>query len=116
MPYLKATSSRLVSKHGAIAGNVLQGAVLKNKGLRLRVQEIQSKGYDGPIKGSFVILDAGDNVHTDSLSTLLDQVTTAEKVLGLIRRQHAGCVNVVNANILSLEELQSLSSTSIAIE
>jgi hypothetical protein len=113
---IRATRPRSASKHGANAGCVLRGAGLNNQGLRLRVQQGQGKGNDGPIKGTFVILEAGDNLHTESLSTLLHQVTSAEEVLGLIRGEHPGCVNVVNANILVLEENQAARQDLVTME
>jgi hypothetical protein len=113
---IRATRPRSVSTHGAMSACVLRGAGKNNQGLRLRVQQAQTRENDGPIKGSFVILDAGYNLHTESLSTLLHQVTSAEKVAGLIRRQHAACVNVVNANILVLEEDQAARPTSVTME
>jgi hypothetical protein len=35
---------------------------------------------------------------------LLGRTTNAEEVVRLIRREHPGCVSIVNANILVLEE------------
>ena len=52
----------------------------------------------------FVILDAGDNMHSASLGPLLRRVTDAAEVLGIIRRGHPGCVHVANANILVVEQ------------
>src|SRR5262245_41120932 len=72
---------RTVSKHGAGAGAVLRGCGLSNMGLRLRVEEAQGKGADGPVQGGFVILDAGRNTHTDALLPLLGRPTDARDVL-----------------------------------
>ena len=93
-----------VSKRGAAAGSVLRGCGAHNKGLRLRVLQEQARGNEGAIKGGFVILDAGDNIHTPSLRPLLGQVTDAAAVTGAIREAHHGCVSVVNANILVVEK------------
>jgi len=93
-----------VSKCGAVAGCVLRGAGLNNQGLRLKVIQEQVRGNEGAIKGRFLILDVGDNLHTQSLGPLLGQVTDAVAVAGIIRRAHPGAVNVVNANILVLEQ------------
>lgn len=51
-----------------------------------------------------MLLDAGDNVHTASLCSLLGRVTTAAEVLEIIRREQPGCVNVLNAGVLALED------------
>jgi hypothetical protein len=67
------------------------------------VQE-QARGSEGPVKGPFVILDAGDNAHSESLLALLHRVTDADEVLGLIRQRHRQCVNVVNASSLAPEQ------------
>lgn len=94
---------RAVNRLGANAGCVLRGSARNNQGLRLRVLQVQVRGEDGPIKGCFVILDAGDNMHSEALRALLDRRTNAQEVLGVIRRRHPSCVSVVNANLLSLE-------------
>jgi hypothetical protein len=94
---------RNVSSLGAVAGSVLRGVGLNNRGLRLRVLQGQEKGHEGPIQGLFVILDAGDNMHASSLADLLHSETDAREVLGSIRERHPGCVNVANANILAPE-------------
>src|SRR5205807_614047 len=103
MPLIRRTSSRTVHKQGALAGSVLCGAGLNNRGLRLKVLQEQTRGHDGAIKGRFVILDVGDNMHSPSLTALLQRVTNAEEVLGIIRQCHPGCVNVANTNIVALE-------------
>ncbi len=86
-----------------MAGRVLCGCGSNNQGMRLRVLQAQVRGHDGPVQGAFVILDVGDNIHSQALQGLLHRTTDAAEVLGIIRRQHAGCVNVANANILVLE-------------
>ena len=97
-PLPKAPKS--VGQQGAAAETILCGAGQNNQGLRLRVMQAQARGNDGPIQGPFVILDAGDNRHTDTLFPLVGQVTTAPEVLALLRQKHPACVNVVNAKIL----------------
>jgi len=104
MSRFRTVTSPSVSRCGAVAGCVLRGCGLNNQGLRLKVLQEQARGYEGAIKGSFVILDAGDNIHTQSLGPLLGQVTDAAAVIGTIRRAHRGCVSVVNANILVVEK------------
>jgi hypothetical protein len=92
-----------VDSRGAAAGCVLRGASPANNGLRLQIMQPQTRGGLGPIQGRFVILDAGDNKHSDSLSGLLGRETDAEEVLRVIRETSPGCVSVVNVNILALE-------------
>jgi hypothetical protein len=94
-------SGNTVEKQGAAAGSVLRGASLINQGLRLRVLFPQAKGDAGPLRGLFVLLDAGDNKHTDALSSLLGKTTDAAEVLKAIREVSPGCVSVVNTNILA---------------
>ena len=103
MNFRRQPLSRSVSTLGAVAGSVLRGAGLNNRGLRLRVLQEQEKGHDGPIRGLFVILDAGTNRHSRSLADLLHSETDAREVLGIIRERHPGCVSVANANILAPE-------------
>ena len=103
MTFVRRTRLRTVNKHGAVAGCVFLGVGLNNQGLRLRVLQEQARGNGGPLQGGFVILDVGDNKHSRSLAGLLQRVTDAEEVLGVIRQLYAGCVNVANANILALE-------------
>ncbi|HZU35645.1 MAG TPA: hypothetical protein VFA18_07050 [Gemmataceae bacterium] len=93
-----------VSDSGAGAGNVLLGCGPNNQGLRVQVEEAQTKGHSGPIRGRFVILDAGANVHTEQLAKLLHRTTNADEVVVQIRLHHPGCVNVVNANGLTVEQ------------
>jgi len=96
--------SRTVEARGAAAGGVLHGIGWHNQGLRLRVLQDQPGGDGGPIKGGFVILDAGDNIHAHRLELLAGRVTTADEVLCILRRDSPNCVNVVNANILASGE------------
>src|SRR4051794_6486661 len=57
-------TSRPAARPGGVAGYVLRGAGLNNHGLRVRVAREQARGNDGAIRGDFVILDAGDNIHS----------------------------------------------------
>ena len=93
-----------VSQTGAKTGCILCGAAPNNTGLRLRLLQDQPKGQGGPIGGSFQILDVGNNKHSEFLEGLLGRTTDAEEVVRLIRREHPGCVSIVNANILVREE------------
>ena len=93
-----------VSKQGAVAGCILRGIGLNNQGVRLKVLQEQAKGSEGAVKGHFVILDVGDNIHSETLEALLDTVTDAQEVLAIIRAEHPGCVNVANTNILVVQE------------
>jgi hypothetical protein len=102
MPRSQATRAK-VSVHGAPAGSVLCGSGMNNQGLRLRVVQTQTSGIDGPIRGGFVILNVGDNKHSETLAPLVDQITNAFEVLERIRKRHPGCVNVANANNLVSE-------------
>lgn len=104
MSHFRRVTTPSVSKCGAVAGCVLRGSAVNNRGLRLKVIQEQARGNEGAIKGGFVLLDVGDNIHTQSLGPLLGQVTDATAVVGIIRRAHPGCLNVVNANILALEQ------------
>jgi hypothetical protein len=99
-----------VSQTGAKAGRVLGGAAHSNHGLRLLISQDQARGTGGPISGRFHILNAGDNKHADSLSTLLGQPTDAEEVIRTIRREYPQCINVVNANILIVEKEEASSA------
>jgi hypothetical protein len=92
-----------VSASGAAAGQVLDGVARNNQGLRILLGQAQPRGRDGAIIGSFVILDAGDNRHAPALAPLLHRPTDAAEVLAIIRQHSAGCVHVVNTNILALE-------------
>ncbi len=88
---------------GAPEGSVLCGACRNNRGLRLKVLRGQEPGHAGPIRGRFVILDAGENRHSDSLAALLGRPTDALEVLARIRRGYPGCVSIVNTNLLAAE-------------
>ena len=89
-----------VNKQGAVAGCILRGIGLNNQGVRLKVLQEQAKGSEGAVQGHFVLLDVGDNIHSETLEALLGTVTDAQEVLGIIRAEHPGCVNVANSNIL----------------
>ena len=52
---------------------------------------------------AFVILDVGDNKHSEALRPLIGRATDAAEVLRLIRKESPGCVSVANANILISE-------------
>jgi len=93
----------VVSLRGAAAGSVLCGVGMNNQGVRVRVFQEQKRGNDGPVQGRVVILDVGDNRHSDSLRPLLNRTTDAVEVVRLIREHHPGCVSVANANILAVE-------------
>jgi len=93
----------LVSQHGAQAGSVLCGCGLTNQGLRVRVLQDQARGGEGPLRGRFIILDVGENTHSDALLPLLNEETNAQEVLRLIREEHPACVSVVNARTLLVE-------------
>ncbi len=92
-----------VSRTGAPAGAVVTGTIKSNAGLRIKVLEEQSRGNWGPVHGCFVILDAGENIHTETLTPMVGQVFNAEKILRITRRAHPMCINVVNARVLMLE-------------
>jgi hypothetical protein len=92
------------STDGAAAGAVLRGCAGNNEGLRIRVLEDQPRGASGPVRGPFIILDAGDNRHTASLEALLHRPTDAAEVLRAIRRARQACVSVVNLAGLVADE------------
>ena len=92
-----------VSDTGAVAGAVVIGHSQNNMGLRLSIKHAQRRGLEGPIIGGFVILDAGDNRHSDVLIALMGRETDTSEVTAAIRRNSPGCVSVANTNILSLE-------------
>jgi hypothetical protein len=98
------TPRNVISNRGAESGCILRGAARSNQGLRLQISQGQAKGSGGPIRGRFQILDVGDNMHSAALEHLLGAATDAEQVVQIIRRGHPGCVSVVNANILVVEE------------
>jgi hypothetical protein len=103
MSSLGRTRALSVNRSGAAAGSALLGSCTNNQGLRLQVLQEQPRGHDGPLRGRFVVLDAGDNMHSQALRELAGRVTDAGEVLRAIRRLHPGCVSVANANILALE-------------
>ena len=102
-----------VSQTGAKTGCILCGAAPNNTGLRLRLLQDQPKGQGGPIGGAFQILDVGNNKHSEFLEDLLGRTTDAEEVVRLIRREYPGCVSIVNANILVLEEGSASSARAV---
>jgi hypothetical protein len=93
-----------VDQSGAAAGSILLGSGLNNQGLRLRVLQEQAKGKGGAVTGGFVILDVGNNMYSESLKSLLQKETDADRVMDAIRRRHGGCANAANKNILVLEQ------------
>jgi hypothetical protein len=103
MPVPSSQTPQTVNRSGAGADTVLCGSGRNNQGLRLRALQAQPRGTDGPIQGRFIILDAGDNRHSEALAPLLNRVTHAQEVLDLLRKEHPACVNVVNLNILVAE-------------
>jgi hypothetical protein len=103
MAGFKADRGKSVEKSGADAGSVLRGAGATNQGLRLRLVRRQERGDAGALKGPFLLLDAGDNRHSDALGGLVGKLTDAAEVLALIREVSPSCVSVVNANILAVE-------------
>ncbi|MEI7686996.1 MAG: hypothetical protein WCL32_18410 [Planctomycetota bacterium] len=104
MMFPLAKPQRSVGRLGAEANAILRGTGEHNRGLVVRASQPQARGHEGPIQGSFVILEAGDNRHSDTLSGLLNREITAQEVLKLIRSKHPACVNVVNANSLTTDE------------
>jgi hypothetical protein len=104
MSLMRRTRPLAVNKCGAIAGSVLRGSGTRNHGLRLRISQEQKRGDDGAIRGAFVILDVGHNVHSHALTGLLHRTTDSEEVRGIIRKEHTGCVHVANTNNLVVEE------------
>jgi hypothetical protein len=102
-----------VSQTGAKTGCILCGAGPNNMGLRLRILQDQPRGQGGPIQGSFQILNVGDNKYSEFLEGLLGRATEAEEVLRLIRREHPGCVSIVNASILVLEGASASSAPAV---
>lgn len=95
--------TRTITREGAQAHSVLCGVGTGNQGLRLQILESQERGGTGPVKGRFVLLDAGDNNHAGALGGLVGEVTDAQEVLCLIRQKSRSCLSVVNTNILATE-------------
>lgn len=104
MMFPLAKPQRSVSQLGAEAGATLRGIGEHNRGLVLRSAQPQSRGHNGAIQGPFVILEVGDNRHSDTLTELLNKETNAQEVLSLIRKKHPACVSVVNANSLTADQ------------
>ncbi len=90
-----------VSRTGATAGMVLKGITRSNHGLRIRILADQPLGNWATIDGPFVILDAGENMHSEALQELVGQPIDAAQLLQVIRRDHPTCVNIVNSRILA---------------
>jgi hypothetical protein len=95
-----AHKANTIDRTGATAGSTLLGIAPSNQGLRLRVFDTQLRGAWGPVTGSIVVLDAGNNRHTPVLEELLDRVTDAATILTAIRREVPACVGVANTNLL----------------
>ncbi len=100
----RQSRAQSVEARGAAAGSVVLGVSASNSGVRIRVLCEQPKGHGGPLRGAFVILDAGDNKHSAALLGLLGRETDAAEVLRVSRRTSPGCVSVANTNILVPEE------------
>ncbi len=104
MKSFRQSRARSVAACGAAAGSVVRGYAANNQGVRIRVLCEQPKGHSGALRGAFVILDAGDNKHTDALLPLLGRETDAAEVQRVNRRDSPSCVSIANANILAPEE------------
>jgi hypothetical protein len=102
MPHATLTGPTVLVE-GAPEGSILCGTGHDNFGLRLKVLQGQEPGHAGPIRGRFVILDAGQNRHSNALAALLGRPTDALEVFALIRRDCPGCVSVVNTDLLAVE-------------
>jgi hypothetical protein len=93
----------LVSRRGAQAGAIVRGCGIFNRGLRVQVLQEQPREHEGPLHGRFIILDVGENAHSDALIPLVNEETDAEQVLRVIREEHPACISVVNARSLYVE-------------
>jgi hypothetical protein len=82
MNQIGSTRLPTVNASEADAGGVRRGASQNNHGLRLLVSQAQRRRKDRAIMGSFVILDADDNKHAQSLAALLHRSTDAAGVPG----------------------------------
>ena len=100
----RPSRARSVEARGAAGGSVVRGVGAGNAGVRIRVLCEQPKGQGGPLRGAFVILDAGDNKHSAALLALVGQETDAAEVLRVSRRDSPCCISVANTNILVPEE------------
>lgn len=94
-----------VAQRGARAGDTLVGAVGLNRGLRVRILADQVPGTGGPLVGKFLVLEAGDNRHTDALAPLVGRITDAAAVLAVLRKGSPSCVNVVNTSGLVIDPI-----------
>ena len=99
-----------VEARGAAAGCVVRGTGVNNQGVRIKLLCEQPRGSGGAVRGAFVILDVGDNKHSDALRALLGRETNAEEVLRVNRRDFPCCLSVANANTLVPEEGPDLAS------
>jgi len=79
MEHLKSIKRRAVSAVGAQAGSVLHGFSKSNHGIRIRVAETQPRGTMGALQGELVIVDVGENAHSDALRPMLNKPTTPAK-------------------------------------
>jgi hypothetical protein len=95
--------SKTVVQTGAPLNAVLRGTNFYNRGMRLVVHQPQTRGENGSVRGTFAILDAGDNEHSGALRDFLGAEMNAEKLLYIVRLMHPQCVNPVNTNALTIE-------------
>jgi hypothetical protein len=102
-PFAK-TRAQSVESLGATAGSVVHGIGVNNQGIRIRVLCDQPRGHGGALRGTFVILDVGDNKHSHALIALVGRETDAAAVLRVSRRDSPSCLSVANANILVPEK------------
>ena len=101
---IQGSRQQTVNSTGATAGSVLKGVGPHNRGLRLKVYREQPKSADGPIRGVFQLLHAGDNKYSALLDGFLGWDLTAEELLLAIRQEHPLCVSPVNASALAVEQ------------
>jgi hypothetical protein len=93
---------RHVGQTGALQSSILCGGSAHNQGLRLRIMQTQAIG-EWSIQGPFVILDVGNNRHSQVLASLQGRATDAQEVLEVTHHQAGTCISVVNSNALCLE-------------
>jgi hypothetical protein len=94
---------RTVAQEGTRAGSLVRGIAKSNQGIRIQVTQEQSRGSIGAIQGSFVILDLGDNPHSEALRPLLNKTTNALEVLQLQRSGRSSCISVAVVHHLECE-------------
>jgi hypothetical protein len=104
MKQFAKTRAQTVESLGAAAGCVVHGIGVNNQGIRIKVLCEQLRGHGGALRGTFVILDVGDNKHSHALIALVGQETDAAEVLRVSRRASPSCLSVANANILAPEK------------